>query len=172
MVRVLVQLRLRSRMRCILILLGLSILIFSCNRDSFISHKKFRKLEVGKNLPITGGYVLNDEGTLQYGYTELKRDKRFFVHLVDHSYDLDEWCMDEYCGEIGKTIKQAGGHFLIFNDAKLTRQYGVDIVHHHKNRLDAKVLIIADRNQKIVGIMENARIDDIEGILKKLHLLP
>lgn len=139
----------------------------SCSQYKTLNN--FRGLKVGAPLPETGGYSLKDKS---YSSSQLRKDKRYFVGLIDNKYHLDDWCMDEDCGVLGQEIKNTGGHLLILTDAKYTRQFKIDLDMKKKlNPLDGNLLVIADQNQKMIGLYIDAKYSDIRDLLKKHRLL-
>lgn len=114
--------------------------------------REFGSLMLGRDY--AGG-----EGSYTFAPTRYIPNSRFYITVVQK----DLWCVFEYCSPEGIKIKSLGGWLQGENTDQPTiwSEYGLET-----NPSVESVIVVADKNNKLVGIYPNKKIDDIPAILK------
>ena len=136
---------------CIIVLSLFSIYIFSLPRP--VEH--FYTLHVGGNVP----HQVQTEAKDPDG-SSIFVGSKFYVYLVQKEVD---WCVVGNCGMSGALVECMGGWFAGEATDLSAEEYGLT-----KNDIEAgkSIVVIADKDQKIVGIYPNHTIQQVPYILK------
>ena len=136
---------------CVIILSLFLIYFFSTPRS--VEH--FYTLHVGRDAPRQiQTEVKNPDGSTIF------TGSKFYVYLVQKEVD---WCVVGNCGMSGALVECMGGWFAGEAANLSAKEYGLT-----KNEVEAgkSIVVVADKNQKIVGIYPDYTIQQVPYILK------
>jgi len=113
-----------------------------------------------------GGSMLSGPGGSTFGpILDIPNNQKFYVDVAQQ----DLWCSNESCGLDGSIVQTIGGWIEVENinqPAVVEGAFGLDLP---ENKNIKSVVIIGDKNGKIVGIYLNKDYKDVLSILKKNH---
>ncbi|MDO8592500.1 MAG: hypothetical protein Q7R92_01840 [bacterium] len=121
--------------------------------------RKFGLLKLGGEIPIRAG-----DGTVWAPPYEKVPPSKFFVYILKEDFS----CVWESCGLDGAVVRTLGGYLAgkSFGEPEVVSEFGFDDVSIREKY--KSVVIIADRDSKIVGIYPNRDLTDVLNILR-LH---
>ncbi len=135
---------------CITVVLFL-IYFFSTPR----SVDSFYTIHIGRSVPHQIQTEVKDfDGSVYFV------GRKFYVYVVQKGV---EWCVEGNCGMSGALVTCMEGWFASETPLPSSEEYGLS-----KDDVDAgkSIIVVADINQKIVGIYPNYTIQNIPYILK------
>jgi hypothetical protein len=127
--------------------------------------EKFGNIKVGMLIPSFGGVSAKGR---QMGPG--KPDGKFFIYLIDEG--LPPVCLDDECGNIGRIIRERGGHLFGSSDGKMASAIGVKIKPGEPYAFEIPVAVLTDAGSKIQAIYENAKLSDVNQIISDINLNP
>lgn len=140
-----------------LILLMLFLLFASsCKRAESV--RQFRSFHIGDQVKH---YSISSE---KY------KPACFFVFFVNDT--LPVTCINEECGNIADSIVKRGGRLYASGDTKYAKRFDIALVSAEPWKFDASLLIIADREGKIIKLYTEVFPREIEQLITKMENYP
>lgn len=115
-------------------------------------------VKIGNSIPIGPG------GSTFSPILEIPSDRKFYVGVVQQ----DIWCSNESCGIDGSIVQTMGGWIEVEKNyqPETRAMFGLDLP---ENKNIKSVVVVGDKNGKIVGIYLNKDYKDTLSILKQNH---
>jgi len=138
---------------CVIVLSLSLFLIYFFSTPRSVEH--FYTLHVGRNAPRQIQTEVKDfDGSTTF------IGSKFYVYLVQKEVD---WCVVGNCGMSGALVECMGGWFVGEAVNLSAGEYGLT---EEEVKAGKSVVVVADKNQKIVGIYPDYKIQQIPYILK------
>lgn len=130
------------------------------------SIRKFNRNYEPISSPIKiGGKMPSGPGGSTFGpILEIPNNQKFYIDIVQSNL----WCSNDSCGLDGAIIQTIGGWIEVYDisQIEIDAMFGLDLP---ENKWVKSIIIIGDKNGKILGIYPNKDYKDALSILKKNH---
>lgn len=150
----------------IITIMAIAIVLLSYKPLPEGSVRKFNRNYETQLGPIKiGGRMPCGPGGLTFApILEIPYNQKFYVDVLEQ----DLWCSNESCGLDGAIVQTLGGWIEVAStdQAESGAMFGLDLPENHDIK---SIVIIGDKNGKIVGIYLNKNYKDVLLILKKNH---